>query len=115
MAYCLRCDKSFPHPRAKRQHMTDSPRHHICYLCPTKAKPDYDSEDDLDKHLELKHDVCISCNRQFSSPSNLKNVGDGFILPVNTGSYFTSTLRYTRRKTSCARDAIISYLHTSRP
>lgn len=114
MACCSRCDKSFPHPRAKQQHIADSPRHHVCYLCPQKDKPDYDSENDLDMHLELKHSVCSFCGDQFSSPSNLKNVRNDSILPVKTLPYFPSTLRSTLRKTSSAQDAIIGYLHVSR-
>ena len=78
------------------QHVANSSKHHVCTHC--DGEPDYDTEEDLNEHLEEFHNACLECNeifydeedliahdvemhnrcatcqRFFDSPSNLLNV-----------------------------------------
>lgn len=101
MAYCNRCRRSFVYLRAKRQHIDDSPYHHVCYDC--TDMPDFSQQEDFDNHREevhhhcvpcdkswptaerlMRHDVvvhnlCVTCGRYFGSVNSLKNVGLTFV------------------------------------
>jgi glycerol-3-phosphate dehydrogenase len=59
---CGRCDKGFRSHRAKQQHIQDSDNHQLCGYCINPT--DYETEEDLDNHLEKAHHICTSCNYQ---------------------------------------------------
>lgn len=65
MAYCDRCDRSFPHDSAYEQHRSDSYAHWLCDSCDI----DFGSEESLDQHYgnSSKHHYCKDCDRHFDS------------------------------------------------
>ena len=64
MAYCDRCDRSFPHDRAYEQHTENSHSHWICEDC----EIDFASEEALEQHYanSPKHHYCRECDQHFS-------------------------------------------------
>ncbi|CAA7264920.1 unnamed protein product [Cyclocybe aegerita] len=95
MPYCDRCDRSFKHWAAYRQHIADSsshnecddcdldfdtwtglkqhwvqsPRHDYCQYCDEH----FDDQDDLIEHYEDEHYYCSDCNRVFTSERGLND------------------------------------------
>ncbi|KAH6871547.1 hypothetical protein B0T10DRAFT_260541 [Thelonectria olida] len=69
LTYCMRCQKHFPRAHAKQQHIIDSPRHHVCYNCSHES--DFDSEEQLNDHLEAVHNICVPCDLRFSNAGEL--------------------------------------------
>ncbi|VTT62652.1 unnamed protein product [Fusarium fujikuroi] len=67
---CGRCDKGFPSHRAKQQHVQDSGSHHLCGYCTSPTG--YETEEDLDNHLEKVHHICTACDyRRFADAHRL--------------------------------------------
>ncbi|KAH8991384.1 hypothetical protein EDB86DRAFT_2935112, partial [Lactarius hatsudake] len=65
MAYCDRCELSFPHDRAHEQHRSYSSVHWLCDSC----NIDFASEECLIQHYgsSPKHHYCKECDRDFDS------------------------------------------------
>ncbi|KAH8991387.1 hypothetical protein EDB86DRAFT_3046177 [Lactarius hatsudake] len=65
MAYCDRCERTFPHDWAYEQHRSNSHAHWLCDSCDI----DFASEDSLDQHYgnSPKHHYCKDCERHFDS------------------------------------------------
>ncbi|KAH7924475.1 hypothetical protein BV22DRAFT_1090808 [Leucogyrophana mollusca] len=94
MAWCDRCDRSFPHRYALEQHLHDSPNHNICHQCDIDfstwtglkehwvqspahdycqyCQIHFDDEDDLTDHYILEHSYCTSCRRVFKNDHGLR-------------------------------------------
>lgn len=67
--HCSCCEKSFLLPSALRQHLKDSASHNLCHIC--SKPPDYATENELENHLEVEHNICIPCDKPFDTPSQL--------------------------------------------
>lgn len=65
--YCSRCERDFPHGRARWQHLRGSNLHHLCYGC----QLDFDERSDLNRHREEEHHACIPCNFDFDDSDEL--------------------------------------------
>ncbi|KAH9024630.1 hypothetical protein EDB85DRAFT_2292533 [Lactarius pseudohatsudake] len=84
MAYCDRCERTFPHDWAYEQHSCDidfaseesldqhygnSPKHHYCKDC----ERHFDSENSKMQHMEAKHWYCETHNKIFDSEHGLES------------------------------------------
>ncbi|KAJ4016350.1 hypothetical protein NW752_003472 [Fusarium irregulare] len=67
--YCWRCDRHFTHVSGLEQHVANSSKHHVCTHC--DGEPDYDTEEDLNEHLEEFHNACLECNEIFYDEEDL--------------------------------------------
>ncbi|KAH8985218.1 hypothetical protein EDB86DRAFT_2959571 [Lactarius hatsudake] len=65
MAYCDRCERSFPHDRAHEQHRSYSSVHWLCDSC----NIDFAGEECLIQHYgsSPKHHYCKECDLDFDS------------------------------------------------
>lgn len=71
MAYCARCDRSFPHDRALAQHRHNSKSHIICYSCDR----DFDTVEARNQHYRdsSKHHYCFKCEEDFDDGQELRD------------------------------------------
>ncbi|KAK2471820.1 hypothetical protein H9L39_16576, partial [Fusarium oxysporum f. sp. albedinis] len=53
--------QGFRSASARKQHIRDSADHYICHICPEPF--DYETQNELDDHLETEHHICIYCDR----------------------------------------------------
>ncbi|KDQ11064.1 hypothetical protein BOTBODRAFT_57607 [Botryobasidium botryosum FD-172 SS1] len=69
MAYCDRCERSFPHRRALHQHERDSDMHHKCDAC----RRDFASSQSLEQHWinSAAHFYCGNCEEHFDDCDEL--------------------------------------------
>ncbi|KAH7187779.1 hypothetical protein DER44DRAFT_680191 [Fusarium oxysporum] len=58
---CIRCNKGFRSASAREQHIRDSADHYICHICPEPF--DYETQNELNDHLETEHHICTYCDR----------------------------------------------------
>lgn len=58
---CIRCNKGFRSASAREQHIRDSANHYICQICPEPF--DYETQNELNDHLETEHHICTYCDR----------------------------------------------------
>ena len=89
MAYCERCERSFPHDRALQQHEENSNAHNLCYGCNKdfatfyqlkqhwvasprhhycqECNEHFDDHDELEEHYEEEHYYCTICSKVCST------------------------------------------------
>ncbi|PGG98668.1 hypothetical protein AJ80_09505, partial [Polytolypa hystricis UAMH7299] len=57
---------------AKNAHLRESSAHHICPVCPVCPRnPDFESTNELEKHLVKSHHLCIDCKIYHDSAEEL--------------------------------------------
>ncbi|KAJ5719597.1 hypothetical protein N7493_007175 [Penicillium malachiteum] len=70
-SWCEPCERVFVSENALENHQLDSDLHNICWIC--EPEKDFDTERDLDHHLDNCHYFCEICEDYYQTEDDLKD------------------------------------------